>query len=106
MSESADLPFPFVDPGPLVDGKLSLTLLRNYTHRFATDVIPGVAAKYLPSGHLLYFHAGTHRVIGFDPVAQRVIGDSVKVLPDARPMNPNSKIFVGVGHGFINAAEG
>jgi tagatose 1,6-diphosphate aldolase len=34
-------PFPFVDPGPLVDGELSLTLLRTYTHRFATDVVPG-----------------------------------------------------------------
>jgi predicted acetyltransferase len=41
MSDAADDPFPFVDPGPLVDGELSLRLLRNYTHRFATDVIPG-----------------------------------------------------------------
>jgi tagatose 1,6-diphosphate aldolase len=51
-------PFPFIDPGPLVDGELSLTLLRNYTHRFATDVIPGgyeflmwaAADRELPAG--------------------------------------------------------
>jgi tagatose 1,6-diphosphate aldolase len=37
----AEKPFSFINPGPLVDGDLSLTLLRNYTHRLATDEIPG-----------------------------------------------------------------
>ena len=41
MTDAPDLPFPFIDPGPLIDRELSLTLLRTYTHRFATDVIPG-----------------------------------------------------------------
>ena len=40
-SPLADVPFPFIDPGPLSDGELSLTLRRTYTHRFDTDVIPG-----------------------------------------------------------------
>ena len=40
-SVGTEPPFPFIDPGPLVDGGLSLTLLQNYTHRFDTDAVPG-----------------------------------------------------------------
>jgi predicted Ser/Thr protein kinase len=68
------------------DARLGLLDLTTGKHRV---LMPGSAAKYLPSGHLVYFHAGTYRAVRFDPVAQRVIGDAVKVLPDARPMNPN-----------------
>lgn len=41
MREESQVPFPFIDPGRLVDGDLSLTLLRTYTHRCADDVVPG-----------------------------------------------------------------
>src|SRR3954468_9261390 len=41
MKDESQVLFPYVDPGRLVDGDLSLTLHRTYTHRCDDDVIPG-----------------------------------------------------------------
>jgi eukaryotic-like serine/threonine-protein kinase len=68
------------------DARIAVLDLATGKHRI---LMPGSNAKYLSTGHLLYFHAGGFYRIAFDPVTVRVAGDPVKVLPDARPLDPS-----------------
>jgi serine/threonine-protein kinase len=67
------------------DSKIAALDLATGKHRI---IMAGSAAKFLPSGHLLFFHAGGFQVVPFDPVAMRPTGDPAKVLPDATPLDP------------------
>jgi serine/threonine-protein kinase len=51
-------------------------------------LMPGAFAKYVSSGHLVYFHAGAFHVVPFDPATLRATGEPRTVLPDIQPLDP------------------
>ena len=67
------------------DSKIAVLDLATGKHRI---LMPGSNPKYLSTGQLLFFHAGEFHIVAFDPVALRATGDSRKVLPGARPLDP------------------
>ena len=48
----------------------------------------GSSARYLQTGHLLYFHAGRWLVAPFDSERLELTGEAVPVLPEAGRQNP------------------
>ena len=48
----------------------------------------GAAAQYVPTGHLVYYHRGTHYAVPFDPEAGRVAGPARAVLRYVQPPDP------------------
>ena len=89
-------------PHPLPSGHLIFTILttgsgvndsrigildpKTGQHRV---LFAGSDAKYLPSGHVLYSHAGAWHLIRFDPVSETTTGDPVTVLGDAVGVTPD-----------------
>lgn len=51
-------------------------------------LFPGAKAEWVPSGHLLYFHAGRFHAVRFDPATATVAGTPFPVLDDARELDP------------------
>jgi hypothetical protein len=49
---------------------------------------PGAFARYIRSGHLIYFHAGRYHAVKFDPGQMRIVGDPVSVLTDVMAHDP------------------
>ena len=69
----------------LNDAKLGLLDLSTGKHRV---LMAGAAGRYTSSGHLIYTHAGKYHAVTFDPVAKRVTGDPIDVMPDGKPPDP------------------
>jgi serine/threonine-protein kinase len=67
------------------DAKLAALDLDTGKHRV---LMPGAAARYLSSGHVLFFRAGGYYTVSFDPVTAQSTGEPVKVLPDALALDP------------------
>jgi hypothetical protein len=53
-----------------------------------TVLFAGADGHYLPTGHILYFHAGGWHLVGFDLAARRTIGEPAPVLADAMSVTP------------------
>jgi serine/threonine-protein kinase len=68
------------------DSRIAALDLATGTHQV---LMPGAAAKYVSSGHLVYFHAGAFHVVPFDPATLRATGEPRTVLPDIQPLDPN-----------------
>ena len=71
----------------LNEAKVAVLNLDSGQHEILFD---GADARYLSSGHVLYFHAGNWLVVPFDLEALAVTGPSVVVLPDAARFGPNA----------------
>ena len=54
------------------DARIGVLDLRTGRHRV---LMPGSFARYLPSGRLLFFHAGAYHIVGFDAREVRVTSD-------------------------------
>ena len=67
------------------DSRIAALDLTTGKHRI---VMTGAAARFLPTGHLLFFHAGGFQIVPFDPVAVQPTGEPTKVLPDAKALDP------------------
>jgi eukaryotic-like serine/threonine-protein kinase len=67
------------------DAKVAVLDLATGKHRL---LMPGAGARFLTSGHILFFHAGGFQIVPFDPVAGRVTGEPSKVLADAKALDP------------------
>ena len=60
----------------LNDARVGLLDLENGEHR---SLFPGSWARYLPSGHLVYYHAGVYLVVPFDVSELRTTGEPIAV---------------------------
>jgi eukaryotic-like serine/threonine-protein kinase len=78
----------------LNDSKIAVLDVATGRHRI---VMPGASARYLASGHLLYYQAGAYAVVPFDLTAMRPTGEPRPVLPDARPLDPTGSRVKSVG---------
>jgi serine/threonine-protein kinase len=67
------------------DAKIALLDLQTGKHRV---LLPGALPKFLATGHILFFRAGSYFIVSFDPAALQVSGEPVKVLPDALGLDP------------------
>jgi Tol biopolymer transport system component len=67
------------------DARIGVLDLSTGKHR---AIGPGAFARYTPSGHLIYFHAGGYHAVTFDPAAMRPTGEPVKALADVMPHDP------------------
>src|SRR6185295_10571941 len=65
-----------------------VAILDFVTRKYRT-LFRGAHARYLRSGHILYFHAGAWHVVGFDLRTALAQGDAVTVLDDALGVFPN-----------------
>jgi serine/threonine-protein kinase len=68
------------------DARIGLLDLKSREHR---ALFPGTDGKYLQSGHILYFHAGSWHVVRFDAKAGTVTGDPLTVFDDAFGITPD-----------------
>jgi len=67
------------------DARIGVLDMATGRHR---ALMPGAFPKFLAPDRLLYFHAGSYHLIGFDPRTQATTGESRKVLDDALPQDP------------------
>ena len=56
-------------------------------------LFPGTDGRYLRSGHLLFFHGGAWRIVGFDADAEQTTGDPLTVLGDAFGVPPDGGVI-------------
>ncbi|TAK17980.1 MAG: serine/threonine protein kinase [Acidobacteria bacterium] len=70
----------------VIDSRIGILDPKTGQHRV---LFAGSDAKYLPSGHILYSHAGAWHVVPFDPVKEVTTGDPVSVLTDAVGVTPD-----------------
>jgi len=63
--------------------------LLDLTTRKYRALFPGAGARYLRSGHILYFHAGIWHTVPFDAASGTTTGDPVTVLDDAMGLEPD-----------------
>jgi len=72
----------FTDEGSLRVAALDLDT-RTWKHLF-----PGMQARYVPSGHLIYFASGIYQVVAFDPSRMEARGSAVPVLASTMGISP------------------
>ena len=86
-------------PDFLPDGKSALfTVFTNEgSHRIAAldldtgtwkHLFPGMQARYVPSGHIVYYASGIYQVVAFDPSRIEHRGSAVPVLDGTRGIGP------------------
>jgi len=86
-------------PDFLPDGKTAVfTIFTDEgSHRIAaldlstgtwTHLFPGRQARYVPSGHLVFYRSGIYQVIAFDPSAGEARGSPIPVLETTRGISP------------------
>ena len=51
-------------------------------------LFPGMQARYVPSGHIVYYASGIYQVVAFDPSRGEVRGSAVPVLMSTRGIGP------------------
>ena len=69
----------------LNDARIALLDPRDGSYRV---LFPGAKALWLPSGHIVFYHAGRHHAVPFDLSSLTVTGESFPVLDDAREIDP------------------
>jgi len=69
----------------LNDARIGVLDFATRTHR---TLMPGAMPKFIAPDRLLYFHAGSYHVVGFDLATLTTRGDPIKVLTDATPLDP------------------
>ena len=67
------------------DAKIGVLDLGTGKHRV---IAPGAFARYLPSGHVVYFHAGKYYAAKFDLAAMKLVGDPVAIMDDVLAHDP------------------
>jgi hypothetical protein len=82
----------------LVDSRVGLLDLD--TRRYET-LFEGAAARYLHSGHILYYRGGVYRTVPFDGARRRVSGPEATVLSTVRRLDSvgNDERYVAFGNG-------
>jgi len=51
-------------------------------------LFPGMQARYVSSGHIVYYRSGIYQVIAFDPSRGEARGSAIPVLEDTRGIGP------------------
>jgi serine/threonine-protein kinase len=69
----------------LADSKVGLLNLES--RRYET-LFEGAAARYVASGHVVYYREGAYRTVPFDPARRRVTGPEATVLRQVRRLSP------------------
>jgi Tol biopolymer transport system component len=73
------------DSSGLNDARIAVLDPATGTYRV---LLHGAKAEWLPSGHLVFYHAGRYRAVPFDLSSATVSGESFPVLDDAREIDP------------------
>ena len=69
----------------LADSKVGLLDLASRRYEVLFE---GAAARYLASGHIVYYRGGAYRSVAFDPARRRVTGPEATVLRQVRRLSP------------------
>jgi Tol biopolymer transport system component len=77
----------------LIDAEIAVLDVQTGEYR---KVIRGADARFLPPGHLVYYHAGSYHAIAFDLDTLEVTGDPMPVLDDVRDPLPEGTEDLGL----------